>query len=118
MITQETIVVSSRVKNNAHILSSGIKEVVLLGTSDTLATEQLVDSSIPLRASRGVVRVLVQVEFDDVGNFLESGVGQFSTYVKINDDDTFDAYVIHNLPNGISRTVNVSWFAFGYEAEE
>lgn len=111
----ETIVVKGTAVNSPHVLSAGVFEATLLGTSDSLFTEQKL-TILPLgfRSARGKVRVFLQLD-NETTSILDSGKGAITLWTKMDGTNGFDIYAAHNLPDGITRDIRVAWFAVGYE---
>lgn len=118
MNSSETLIIKNRQVNSPHILSSGIVNAVLIGTSDTEFTEQQITAlPIAIRHPRGSVRVFLQKEYR-YGSSLDDGVGVVELYQKLVDNTGFHIFAVHNLKDGVSRNISIHWLAFGYEEYE
>lgn len=114
----DVIIIKNRKVNSPHILSSGVVSTTLIGTSDSEYTEQRInDLPVGIRTPRGAIRVLMQIEYK-YGDFLEGGKGMVSLHHKMDGNTGFYIFAIHDLPEGISRNVDIHWLAFGYEDYE
>ena len=111
----DTLIIRRPVANSAHIRSAGSFEAVLIGTSDTDFTEQLLTLvKIPVGPMRGVPKILLQSELLDA-SALVKGTGVNSLVLKNVDNYGFQVLAIHNLPAAQTVNIRVLWFAFGYE---
>lgn len=113
----ETLIFKHSIINSPHIRKAGSFDAVLIGTSNTLFTEQLLTPvKIPIGSVRGSPKILLQCELLDASGLVDGrGVCQLST--KGVSLEGFQVVALHNLPDSESVHIRITWFAFGYEAE-
>ena len=117
-MSEQILVIKNRRVNTPHVLSSGVYEATITGSSDSLATEQLLTPiPIGIRHPRGAIRVLLQLEYR-YGSILSSGKGCITLRTRMIGNTSFEIYALHDLPNSVSKLITIHWFAVGYEDYE